>query len=181
MKNRYEVKGEFVVIFLDREDGSVLETIIDKDDLNRAQKIRGKWYANWNKSSGSFYVKANTVDADGKKGSMPLHRWLTNCPNGLVVDHIDHNTLNNTRQNIRNVTHLENMQNRKIMQTNQSGQRGISMDKRTGKWRARIKVYGKRIHIGLFSDIMQASRTVCNARLNLMPSNVVNNKGLGVN
>lgn len=41
-----------------------------------------------------------------------LHRLILNAPKGLDVDHINRNTLNNTRENLRLVTRLENNRNR---------------------------------------------------------------------
>lgn len=46
----------------------------------------------------------------GKK--IYLHRFLMDSPEGLIVDHINHQTLDNRRENLRVVTHSENMKNR---------------------------------------------------------------------
>ena len=44
MKNRFEIRMNIVAIFLNRRDGSEIETIIDISDLPKAQEIVGTWY-----------------------------------------------------------------------------------------------------------------------------------------
>ena len=39
MKNKFEVRGKIVAIFLDRKDGTTIETIIDLDDLSMVQEF----------------------------------------------------------------------------------------------------------------------------------------------
>src|SRR6185369_821861 len=45
--------------------------------------------------------------------SILMHRLIMNCPQGMVVDHIDGNKLNNQKHNLRNVTNQENSMNRR--------------------------------------------------------------------
>lgn len=40
-----------------------------------------------------------------------MHRLITSCPPGLVVDHINHNKLDNRRKNLRVCTQSANMRN----------------------------------------------------------------------
>ena len=46
-----------------------------------------------------------------KKGYIKLHRLITNCPDDKVVDHINHNRLDNRKCNLRVCTQAENAQN----------------------------------------------------------------------
>ena len=50
--------------------------------------------------------------------------------------------------------------NAKKRSDNTSGIKGVSLDKRSGKWLARCTVAGKKNHIGLFKDINDAAEAV---------------------
>lgn len=41
--------------------------------------------------------------------TLRMHRMIADCWNGMTVDHIDRNHLNNTRENLEIVTQLENI------------------------------------------------------------------------
>ena len=45
------------------------------------------------------------------KVSVLMHRLIMNTPDGLTVDHIDHNGLNNQKSNLRNCDRCQNAQN----------------------------------------------------------------------
>ena len=167
MKNKFEIRGNLVAIFLNCKDGSILETIIDLGDLARAQEISNTWGATWSPFTKSFYVKGWITGSRG--GTMLLHRWLMNCPDGLDVDHKNHDTLNNTRENLRNVTRLENAQNQRLRQTNNSGYIGVCWSKGKGKWSASICINGKGKHLGVFNDIKDAADVARRARISFMP------------
>lgn len=82
--------------------------------------------------------------------------FLNNAENKKCVDHIDNNGLNNSEFNLRYATHTENQQNSSMRSDNTSGYKGISWFKREKKWRARIRINGKSIHLGYFDDIEDA-------------------------
>lgn len=58
-----------------------------------------------------IYARA-TVHIDGKRYDIYLHRFLLAVNDGMLIDHIDGDGLNNTRENLREVTHSENSRNR---------------------------------------------------------------------
>ena len=162
MKNSFEVRGDLVAIFLNRRDGSVLEAIIDRADLERAKAFRLKWGPQWCPKTKSFYVV-------GQRNTVFIHRWLTSCPEGLEVDHINHDTLDNTRKNLRIVSCLENKQNLKGNSRNKSGFRGVHWNKACRKWRVQVAVNGKNIDFGLFDSLERAAEVAHQARVKLMP------------
>lgn len=82
-----------------------------------------------------------------------------------VIDHINHNTLDNREINLRKCTIKENNENRKgAKRTNSSNIRGVSFSKKQKKWIARIGVNYKNIWLGSFEDIKDAENTVIKAR-----------------
>ena len=46
--------------------------------------------------------------------------------------------------------------NSALRKSNKSGIRGVGLDKRSGKWKARIGFKGKKIGLGIYDDINDA-------------------------
>lgn len=67
---------------------------------------------------------------------MRLHRLVTEAPEGMVVDHLNGDKLDNRRSNLRVCTQADNTRNRK-------GTRGYCWDKTKGKWMVR---YGRQFY-----------------------------------
>jgi hypothetical protein len=124
-------------------------TIIDRADYDAVRKY--KWYAHSN-GSGNYYVKRN----GGKDGVIGLANSLMNPPEGLIVDHINGDGLDNRRENLRICTHAENMRNRRKLKQGRSQYKGVRLEP-SGRWRAVIKYEGEMIHIGCFDTENQAA------------------------
>lgn len=103
-----------------------------------------------------LYARMTYTDAGGARRTAALHRMIMNPPKGYVVDHIDHNTLNNQRENLRICTLSENSRNarkRKGMQA----PKGVAFIKRDQRYQAYINVKGRRIYLGNFADQREAA------------------------
>lgn len=87
-----------------------------------------------------------------KGKSIQLHRELFNPEDieGKVVDHINGNPLDNRRQNLRVCTVGENNRNNRGRSQGTSGVTGVSCY--NNKWKARIKINRKDIHLGVFDN-----------------------------
>ena len=118
----------------------------------------------------TYYAKTHIPHPDGgwhtypngnrqrRRKTLQLHRLLMNPPKGMVIDHINHNGLDNRRENLRICTRAENSRNRGKQKNNTSGYKGVCWYKRDKKWRAQIKKDSKKIHIGYFDIIEDAAR-----------------------
>ena len=120
--------------------------IFDSDDFS---KISGTmWYRSIQGTRGEVYI----VDCRGDK----LHRFILNAPDGVLVDHRNLDTLDNRKHNLRACTHRENLCNRDLQSNNTSGVSGVSWKKNRRTWNARIKYYGKEIHLGAYRSFKEA-------------------------
>lgn len=72
------------------------------------------------------------------------------------VDHIDQDRLNNCLSNLRSVSNAENAKNRSLPTNNVSGVIGVSLSVESGKWRAEIKVHGRKHYLGTFNSKQDA-------------------------
>lgn len=85
-----------------------------------------------------------------------MHREIMGVLQGMQVDHINHDGLDNRRSNLRVCDASQNMANaRKPVGT--SLYRGVSWDKRSGLWLAQICVNGRKRNLGRFGDEKQAA------------------------
>lgn len=93
-------------------------------------------------------------------GFEAVHRLLTDCPKGLVVDHINRNPLDNRKENLRVCTVKDNNNNRKVRCTNKTGVSGIHIENRTGKYITRLYINDKRIYVGKFNTLDEAKEAL---------------------
>ncbi len=80
----------------------------------------------------------------------------------LDIDHIDGDATNNRLENLRLATKHQNLRNSKLHRGKLTP-KGVSYDKRNGKYRASIYVEGKCRHLGHFGDPNTAHAAYCAA------------------
>lgn len=74
------------------------------------------------------------------------------------IDHADRVKTNNALINLRPCVQRENSGNSGIHRHNTSGFRGVSLNSRSGKWCAQIKINGKQTYLGRFETPQEAAR-----------------------
>lgn len=90
--------------------------------------------------------------------SIKMHRQILSAPPHLLVDHIDHDGLNNRKQNLRLATFTQNCRNQKKSAKATSPYKGVYWHKHCGKWAAQITANKKSHHLGYFEDETTAAR-----------------------
>ena len=132
--------------------------IVDAEDYDRLREY--KWYA---KNGGNTYyaARAERVFKDGKfigVRQILMHRFIMNAPRRLVVDHINHNGLDNRRENLRLCTRLQNSRNRLPSRGGTSKYKGVTRSKRRKKFMAEIRVNQKKQYLGYFDSEIEAAK-----------------------
>jgi hypothetical protein len=125
------------------------EAMVDDEDYEML--VGYKWYSSVHRfPNGKVYVYAKHMNPtmNGKRTEERMHQLIMDIPQGMHVDHIDGNTLNNQKSNLRIVTNRQNCMNRH--QKKASKYPGVTWAKRELRWIAQAQINGKHIHIGSF-------------------------------
>jgi hypothetical protein len=81
------------------------------------------------------------------------------------VDHLNRDSLDNRWKNLTASSQEQNMKNMSMKLNNTSGVTSVYWHKPSGKWLAQSQVAGRRKHLGLFTDLAEASEVVKAFRL----------------
>lgn len=96
-----------------------------------------------------------------------FHRLIINAKPGEIVDHINHNGLDNRKENLRIVTHQMNILNSRKNPKTSSKYKGVSWDSDRNKWSVKIMFNYKTINLGRFDCEDKAAKAYLLARKNL--------------
>jgi hypothetical protein len=86
-----------------------------------------------------------------------MHREIMQPPPGMVVDHINGQSLLNRRGNLRVCTPLQNRYNSRP-RGKKSRYKGVRLDEETGKWWAEIVHKGVKYWLGTYDSEVEAAR-----------------------
>lgn len=129
--------------------------LVGDEDFDIVNKYN--WYAYYSPYINDYYAATNMRNGN-KRFTQHLHRFIWELhngpiPQGLQIDHIYHNPLDNRINNLRLVTIRQNQQNRKFKISKYAG---VCWHKRAKKWQAKITINGKLIHLGYFKSEYKA-------------------------
>lgn len=130
--------------------------LVDDEDYERVNQF--KWHTAKRKHT-TYAIRGFRVN--GKKSSTSMHRDVVKAKKGEVVDHKDHNGLNNQKENLRPGNQSQNLMNtesRVLSKPKTSEFKGVSWKKSRGKWRAALGIpVKKKIDLGLFNSEIEAA------------------------
>jgi len=168
--NRYPNKYEFLPDACVRIHCASSSFIIDEADFPEVSSYqwhkRGRYFAT--KKSGRHTV---------------IHRFLMGLETGddRVIDHISGDTSDNRRCNLRVCRQLDNSKNQRLSRANNTGYKGVTYNKRLGKYIAQIATERKpQQHLGVFDNPEDAAAAYDRAALLLHGEFARTNADLGL-
>jgi hypothetical protein len=122
------------------------EALIDATDLPLVEGF------NWSLCQpGTIpYAVRNIRLESGKQRPLRMHRAILGVPDGVIVDHVNCDGLDNRRANLRVATLAQNAQNSRRRKRTASGLKGVYWNKLGRKWQAEIMADGRTYYLGLF-------------------------------
>lgn len=128
--------------------------LVDDEDYEHLNQW--KWHAR--KDGDQPYYAVRMDYAYKPKKMVKMHRAVMNVSEPrLVVDHKNHDTLDNRKQNLRICTVKENTLNRVASKSSTSKFLGVSLNTKARKWVAQIQKKGKNTYLGCFDTQEEAA------------------------
>ena len=143
MKFKINKKSSYAELIFNNEIYGEKIAYIDLDDLERFKN--NKMHLIYTKNE--FRIRLGN--------HIYLHRAIMNCPKNKIIDHINHNTLDNRKENLRICTQEDNQKNRSLSKNNKSGYSGIR--KRDNRYI--VEIGKRRTYLGSFQNLDDAIKT----------------------
>ena len=136
---------------------------VDPSNYKRLRKY--EWLSK--KGKNSFYARRRVPTGKGGKQTLVyMHQEVIKVAKGMLVDHINHDGMDNREANLRAATHSQNLYHRKKGSgTTQSKYKGIYWRKKNRKWQALITFEKKRIYLGFFRSEIDAAKAYDHAAI----------------
>lgn len=153
------IDNEHIEFYIKNRKGKIFKILVDIDVFDEIKEY--SWHTTWKKDAKSYYVSRTiylgTENNRAKYETVFLHNHIMRQPKGKVVDHINHNTLDNRVSNLRIANKAQNCKHRKGKNSNNtSGYRNVS--KVGNKWVVQLQVDGKNTCLGKFDDVHEAGK-----------------------
>lgn len=159
LRNEYEIRDGVIYFNLLNKKYGNYTCQVDEKHYDKLVESGLKWHLTWSKTTKQYYAKATQYKGllDGKPQYLTIlmHRFLTDCPKGMTVDHLNYNTLDNRDCNLEVVTIVENNKRRqdKANRNSTTGIRNVAYCKTQMKYIVQFYFEGKNIIMGRFDDL----------------------------
>lgn len=126
--------------------------IVDEEDFERINAH--KWCLLF--SEGKGYATRKSPAVNGNRKTIRMHREVLKAPDGVIVDHINGDGLDNRKTNLRLCDLSQNGANRRHHRKALSGYKGVSWNKAAETWHVMVRYKGQLIPLGTYGDLKEA-------------------------
>lgn len=128
--------------------------IVDRCDVDKVCQLR--WHVRPHESG--FYAVSRGAGRPRSAPKIIMHRFVLDADDGVIIDHINHDGLDNRRANLRIATYNQNRANQTINRQASSGSRYLGVRRvESGKWEVCLRWNGERFYVGLFDSEVVAA------------------------
>ena len=156
--NTYIFKSDYVEVYTVQGQ----RILIDVDDFDVIRQYY--WFVDDSGYARSCVYKNHVAQR------IRMHQLIMHCPDGMEVDHIHGDTLDNRKSQLRICTHQQNSMNASLRIDNSVGVKGVSIKHNkngTVKYCAYITKNYKRHHLGEFDTLDDAKKARQDAEIRL--------------
>lgn len=166
---KWEIRGDIAICAIMKSKVYHIVTI-DSEDVPRVAIF--KWGISHTILPGvwsNFYVTSCAYVRGPEKYQfrVALHRLIMSFPDGMDVDHINGDKLDNRKVNLRACTRSQNIMNIRTVSKNNIGIRGVFYRKSRDAYISRIMINGKSKFLGYFKSAELAKQARITAELEL--------------
>ena len=105
--NLYEIREDYAIIKIKNNKYGEFDCLIDIEDINKVSPYF------WNIRYDERHPNCTPYVENHKNNKrIHLHRLIMDCPNNMIVDHINHNNLDNRKANLRILNQSKNCLNK---------------------------------------------------------------------
>ena len=164
MSNEYKIYGEVTHILVNSAKYGVFNVLIDTEDLENVLHFY-TWFVRPNANNKTWYAFGKKPKEKGRSDNFLIHRVIMDAPKDMLVDHINHDGLDNRKCNLRLCSQVENQLNRDGAASHStSGIRGVHWSSRKQRWIANVVINGQKMHVGTFTNKDDAAIAVSRYR-----------------
>ena len=151
--NEYKIDEDITYIYIVNRKKEEFKILIDTEDLQRLIDFDCNWHVRYDEDTGEYYVRAikityyeNNKIFKKKIKTILMQRFIMNVTsNKVVVDHHNHNRLDNRKENLFITEHTNNSTHRKgANRNNNTGVRNVSYIERDNVYWVQFMKKGER-------------------------------------
>lgn len=128
------------------------------DDCDAERVLPHSWRVDMAHNSLRYARASLGRRSDGDRRDVQLHRFILDAPADVLVDHRNHDGLDNRRSNLRLATASENSSNRRSLPGATSAFLGVTWHRQAQRWQAAIKKDRRSKYLGLYESEIAAAR-----------------------